>query len=40
MGALWFRQVTNGTEHTGMLPPYGAKTITDEDIFYGELQAA
>lgn len=40
MGVTWFRQVVKGTEITGMLPPYGAKARTDEDIFYGELKAA
>lgn len=39
-GVIWFRQVVKGTEITGSLPPYGAKTRTDEDNTYGELKAA
>ena len=39
-GVKWFRQVVKDTEITGMLPPYGAKTRTDEDEIYGELKAA
>ena len=40
MGVNWFRQVANGTENTGMAPPYGSKQRTDEDYSYGELKAA
>ena len=40
MGVIWFRQVAKDTEITGMQPPYGAKTRTDEDEIYGELKAA
>jgi len=40
MGMKRFRQVVKSTGITGMLPPYGAKTRTDEDEFYGELKAA
>jgi hypothetical protein len=39
-GVIWFRQVVKDTEITGMQPPYGAKTRTDEDEIYGELKAA
>lgn len=39
-GVIWFRQVVKGTEITGMIPPYGSKTRTDEDEIYGELKAA
>ena len=40
MGVNWFRQVVNGTENTGMIPPYGSNKRTDEDNIYGELKAA
>ena len=40
MGVLWFRQVTKGTEITGMIPPNGSTKRTDEDEIYGELKAA
>ena len=39
-GVIRFRQVVKDTEITGMQPPYGAKTRTDEDEIYGELNAA
>ena len=40
VGVIWFRQAMKDTENTGMIPPYGSKTRTDEDEIYGELKAA
>lgn len=39
-GVIWFRQGVKDTGITGMTPPYGSKTRTDEENTYGELKAA